>query len=140
MATFPTEEQLGPTAAATPEQKPEKKPKPAPHKPRVAPAKDKAGKKASAAKKAPNTPKAGRAHQAVRGEEKPAAREGSKTVKVLDLLRRPEGANLKQIMKATGWQPHTVRGFIRGTLGKKMGLSVTSMKGGDGERIYSLPK
>jgi hypothetical protein len=43
-------------------------------------------------------------------------------------------------MKATGWQAHSVRGFISGTLGKKMGLTVTSTKREDGERNYSLPK
>jgi hypothetical protein len=43
-------------------------------------------------------------------------------------------------MKATGWQTHSVRGFISGTLGKKMGLTVYSAKGEDGERRYTLPK
>ena len=41
-------------------------------------------------------------------------------------------------MKATGWQPHSVRGFLSGTVGKKMGLTVISTKGEDGERSYSL--
>jgi hypothetical protein len=41
-------------------------------------------------------------------------------------------------MKATGWQPHTVRGFVSGTLGKKMGLTVISTKGENGERSYSI--
>jgi hypothetical protein len=41
-------------------------------------------------------------------------------------------------MKATDWQPHSVRGFISGTLGKKMGLTVASVKGEDGERRYSI--
>jgi len=41
-------------------------------------------------------------------------------------------------MKATGWQPHSIRGFLSGTVSKKMGLAVTSTKGEDGERIYSV--
>lgn len=41
-------------------------------------------------------------------------------------------------MKKTGWQPHSVRGFLSGTVRKKMGLNVTSTKGDDGERNYSV--
>ena len=79
----------------------------------VAPAKAKAGKKASAKKKAPKS---------ARND----AREGSKTATILDLLKRSGGATAKELLKATGWQPHSLRGFISGTLGKKMGLTVTS--------------
>jgi len=57
---------------------------------------------------------------------------------VLDLLKRPGGATSKELQKATGWQPHSVRGFLSGTVGKKMGLAVTSTKGEDGERSYSV--
>jgi hypothetical protein len=53
------------------------------------------------------------------------------------MLKRPEGATLAAIMKATSWQAHSVRGFISG-MGKKMGLAVTSTKGEDGERTYSI--
>ncbi len=56
------------------------------------------------------------------------------------MLQRKSGATLAEIMKATDWQAHTVRGFISGTLGKKMGLTVTSEKNDDGERAYSLPR
>ena len=49
---------------------------------------------------------------------------------------RPDGATLKDIMAATGWQAHSVRGFICGSLGKKMGLTVESFKRPDGERAY----
>jgi len=68
------------------------------------------------------------------------AREGSKTAKVLALLNRPGGVTAKELMKATGWQPHSVRGFLSGTVGKKMGLTVTSTKGEDGGRVYSVEK
>ena len=67
-----------------------------------------------------------------------SAREGSKTAKVVGLLKRPGGATAKELMKATGWQPHSVRGFLSGTVGKKMGLFVSSTKGEDGERTYSV--
>ena len=69
---------------------------------------------------------------------KPGARSGSKTAKILDLLRRPGGASARDLLKATGWQPHSLRGFISGTLGKKMGMTVASTKSDDGERVYSL--
>jgi hypothetical protein len=65
-------------------------------------------------------------------------REGSKTEAILELLKRRGGATVKELMKATGWQPHSVRGFISGTLGKKMGLTVTSSKTEDGGRSYSI--
>jgi Protein of unknown function (DUF3489) len=45
---------------------------------------------------------------------------------------------LKELMKATGWQPHSVRGFLSGVLTKKMGLKVRSVKGASGERRYSV--
>jgi hypothetical protein len=64
------------------------------------------------------------------------ARRGSKTAKIIDLLKRPGGATLKELMKATGWQAHSVRGFLSGTLGKKMGTPVESSKRPDGERSY----
>jgi hypothetical protein len=66
------------------------------------------------------------------------AREGSKKAIVLELLRRPEGATLADIMSATGWQSHSVRGFISGALGKKMGLTVESLKTAEGARAYRI--
>ena len=54
------------------------------------------------------------------------------------MLKRPGGASAKDLLKATGWQPHSLRGFLSGTVGKKMGLAVTSTKGEDGERSYSV--
>jgi hypothetical protein len=91
----------------------------------VAPAKGKAAKKATPKKRAPRS---------ARND----AREGSKTATILDLLKRPGGATAKELLKATGWQPHSLRGFISGTLGKKMGLTVTSTNSEDGERNYSI--
>jgi Protein of unknown function (DUF3489) len=91
----------------------------------VAPAKGKAGKKATPRKRAPRS---------ARND----AREGSKTATIVELLKRPDGAIAKELLKATGWQRHSLRGFLSGTVGKKMGLSVTSTKGEDGERSYSI--
>ena len=62
----------------------------------------------------------------------------SKGAKILEMIGRAKGATLAEIMKATDWQAHSVRGFISGTLGKKMGLAVQSAKGEDGQRTYSL--
>ena len=67
-----------------------------------------------------------------------AARRGSKTAKVLDLLKRPGGASLKELMKATGWQPHSVRGFLSGTLKKKMALKLESSRREGEERANRL--
>jgi hypothetical protein len=67
----------------------------------------------------------------------PAPRQNTKTAKVIALLRGPKGATLKAIMRVTGWQAHSVRGFISGQLGKKMGLRVRSVER-DGERVYLL--
>jgi hypothetical protein len=90
-------------------------------------------KKAAPAKKA-----AGAAPKAIK--LKTAAHLGSKTAKILELLKRPGGAALKGIMKASGWQPHSVRGFLSGTVRKKMGLTVASVKAEDGERSYSVKR
>jgi hypothetical protein len=68
----------------------------------------------------------------------PPSREGSKKAIVLDLLRRPDGATLTDIMTATGWQAHSVRGFLSGALSKKMGLVVESLKTPEGARAYRI--
>jgi len=66
------------------------------------------------------------------------ARGCSKTAQVLGLLQRSGGATLKELMQATAWQAHSVRGFLSGALRKKMGLAVTSTKGADEERRYAV--
>jgi hypothetical protein len=68
----------------------------------------------------------------------PAARAGSKTAEILDLLKRPGGVTLKDLVKATGWRPNSVRGFLSGAIGKKMGTPVESFKSSDGDRSYRL--
>ena len=112
----------------------------APQAPAVATTKPKAGKRATPAAKPAKAPQAKKTIKASTAVEatKPKTREGSKTAQVIDMLKRPGGATLKAIMSETGWQAHSVRGFISGTLGKKMQLDVVSAKGEDGERTYSL--
>lgn len=120
------------TAQAEPP-KPTKRANVAPRKPRVAPDKAKSGKKASPGRGRPKSQTGAKGAKA--GAD---AREGTKAAKVLALLRRPGGATLKELMKATGWQPHSVRGFLSGVVGKKMGLKLESTKAEDGERSYSV--
>ena len=69
---------------------------------------------------------------------KKETRSGSKTEVIVDLMKQPGGTTLQAIMAATSWQAHSVRGFISGTLGKKMGLRVVSTWGKDGARRYSV--
>ena len=122
-----------PATAASPVPKARKKAHAATGKPRVAPAKAKSGKSTTPAKKGTKDAKAAKPAKKDSG-----ARQGTKTEKILDLLKRPKGATLKELLKATGWQPHSLRGFLSGTVGKKMGLMVTSAKGEDEERSYSV--
>jgi hypothetical protein len=64
-----------------------------------------------------------------------APRQGSKTAQVVAMLRRKNGATLAEIVKAMGWQKHTVRGFMAGAM-KKAGYAVESFKSDAGERTY----
>jgi hypothetical protein len=62
----------------------------------------------------------------------------SKTAACLELLRQDEGASLQELMSATGWQAHSVRGFLSGTVKKKLGLPLAS-SGGEGDvRRYRI--
>jgi hypothetical protein len=99
-----------------------------------------ASAKGKASKKAPPAKKALKANTSAKAGETAAPREGSKTETILGLLRRAKGATLAEITEAASWQAHSVRGFISGTLGKKMGLTVSSEKREDGTRVYSIAK
>lgn len=65
-------------------------------------------------------------------------RENSKQAQVIALLERPEGATITQICEATGWQSHTVRGAFAGSLKKKLGLTIVSVKDENAERVYRI--
>ena len=88
----------------------------------------KAGKKAKVTKKA----KAGK-----RTAAKPALERSNKKAEVIAMMKRAKGATLAEIMEATGWQPHTVRGFVS-ILGTKGGQKIESSKSGEGERTYKI--
>lgn len=66
-----------------------------------------------------------------------AAPKSGKIDKIITLMRRPKGATINDLTKATAWQAHSVRGAISGTLRKKQGLNVVSEKSGD-LRLYRI--
>ena len=99
--------------------------------PDVAPVETEPSKKAGRAQKAP------KAKKAAKPQESAGPREGSKTAQVVAMLKREGGATLVEIMKQMGWQKHTVRGFMAGTM-KKAGYAVESFKPEGGERTYRI--
>ena len=62
---------------------------------------------------------------------------GTKSARVTVLLQRAKGASIAEIMTATDWQPHSVRGFLSGTIVKRKGQTISSDKA-DGERRYRV--
>ena len=66
-------------------------------------------------------------------------RKGTKQEALIEMLRAPDGATIEEIMAATGWQSHTVRGALAGALRKKLGLEVASEKVEGRGRVYRLP-
>ena len=95
-------------------------------------AKPKGARKAKKAKSA----KKGRAKKAA---AKPKTERANKKAEVIALMKRAKAATLPEIIKATGWQPHTVRGFVS-ILGSKGGEKIESSKNATGDRTYKIAK
>jgi Protein of unknown function (DUF3489) len=72
------------------------------------------------------------------GSKKTIARGGTKKARILILLNRPKGATLEELVRATGWQTHSIRGFISGNVGKQMGLKVNTSKRSGGKKSYHI--
>ena len=105
-----------------------------------APKGQKAAKGSKAKPAAKKEAKAGKkAAKPARARESSVPRAESKGAKILELIGRPKGASLAEIMKATSWQAHSVRGFLS-TAGKKHGLKIDSTKTEAGDRVYSIKK
>jgi len=65
-------------------------------------------------------------------------RSGSKAEIILKKLKTGKGSTIDELVEATGWQSHSVRGFMSGTVKKKLGLEVASEPGKDGVRRYRI--
>ncbi len=93
-----------------------------------------AAPKKTAAKKTPakGEPKASAVATA------PTPREGTKQATMIAMLQRKSGATIAEIVEATGWQPHTVRGAFAGALKKKLGLNIVSEKDDKRGRVYRI--
>lgn len=85
----------------------------------------------------PKTP--AQAKAAKKANRAAVAKTISKQDRLIGLLRRPQGATIDELSKATGWQPHSVRGAISGVLKKRLGFAVTTEKVEKRGRIYRLP-
>ena len=68
----------------------------------------------------------------------PKVERATKQERVLTLLSQPAGASIDEMMQATDWQQHSVRGFLAGTVKKKLGFSLTSLKPDGGARRYRI--
>ena len=78
------------------------------------------------------------ARKPTRKQHPHTGRKNTKQAQVVALLKRSGGATLQHLMRATGWQAHSVRGFISGALGKKLRLKIESFKTARGERAYRI--
>jgi len=72
------------------------------------------------------------------GQVRPqTGRPESKQARIIAMLRAPSGATIEALMPVTGWQPHSVRGFLAGVIRKKLGLNLVSTAANNG-RLYRI--
>jgi hypothetical protein len=95
--------------------------------------------KAKRTRKASKRAKPAKKSRSVKAEAKPKAKGANKKAVVIDQMPRPGGATLPEIMEATGWQRHTVRGFVS-ILVSKGGEKIESSKNTAGERSYRIAR
>jgi|SRR5208283_4960425 len=112
----------------------------------VAPEKPSTKKGAAQKKVAPKAQKAAKgakpkkeAKVAKKAAAQPVPAPSNKKAEVIAMMKRAKGATLPEIMEATGWQKHTVRGFVS-ILGSKGGEKIESSKNAAGERTYRIAK
>jgi hypothetical protein len=87
----------------------------------------------------PEQQKSAQKRRAKNARKTRSATGGTRTTAVLTALRGPQGATLQELMKATNWQSHSVRGFLSGTIRKKMGLEISRLDREDGQKAYRVP-
>ena len=95
-------------------------------------------KKRSERAKAPKRQTRRKGAVGTRSRTKPATSKQTKQQTCLDLLSRQEGATIEELQAATGWQQHSVRGFLAGAVKKKLGLTLLSEKPDAGPRRYRI--
>ena len=96
-------------------------------------------KKAGGTTKAPKRQFRRKGAVGARSGTKPSAGKQTKQQTCLDLLSRREGATIEELQEATGWQKHSVRGFLAGAVKTKLGLTLVSEKPDTGPRRYRIP-
>jgi Protein of unknown function (DUF3489) len=89
------------------------------------------------AKSAPSAPATAASHPPVTAPKAEKAEPTSKQARVIAMLRSPAGATVTAMMKATGWQQHSVRGFLAGVVRKRLKLKLASQRV-DATRVYRI--
>jgi hypothetical protein len=97
------------------------------------------GKRSAKGKTKASPRKEAKADKPARAKVATTPRAESKGAKIMELIGRPKGATLAEIVKATDWQKHSIRGFLS-TAAKKHGLKIKSTKTEAGDRVYQITK